>query len=78
MIRCFITLTGENAKYGANHMKDETAKKREIVQITAASGERLGIQICQLFALCNDGTIWITDADERTWFKIEDIPKDGR
>jgi hypothetical protein len=52
--------------------------KRKVVQISSIA-ETVG-SYSQLFALCNDGTIWVKDSpgdeDESYWKYICDIPDD--
>ena len=41
---------------------------RKIIQIVMTDND--------LFALCNDGTVWAWDADERHWYRFDkDIPQ---
>lgn len=49
-------------------------------------GKRTIIQICvspesdqtysALYALCNDGTVWIKSRGDQVWIKIKEIPQD--
>jgi hypothetical protein len=48
---------------------------RKVVQI-AVSGETEQTS-WNLFALCNDGTIWHRMPNKDTWTRVEDIPQES-
>jgi hypothetical protein len=59
--------------------------KRKIVQVTAAGVEEKQSTQCEcfLFALCDDGTLWMTDnrivfgrPGEPYWTRLQDVPQD--
>lgn len=55
-----------------------TEKKRKIIQITAATSGHKNEMYPQLYALCDDGTLWARIFDWNSvakWSRIEPIPQ---
>jgi hypothetical protein len=47
------------------------APTRKVVQIAASTG-------LDLFALCDDGTVWVGHASRSTWDRLPAIPQEAR
>ena len=61
-------------------MTDQPKPERKVIQIaaipcgTSAAGT---VNDPALFALCNDGTVWVMDGTKKNWERFKPIPKDG-
>jgi hypothetical protein len=53
--------------------------KRKIIQIVASQSSNIKGKYetnCRLFALCNDGTVWVMATGIDGWQQVSEIPQD--
>lgn len=50
--------------------------KRKIIQICSSSLRDDFVSPDILYALCNDGTVWFMETNDKGWIKVQDIPQD--